>query len=191
MDQLWHGLQWLLGAGQEAKDVNALQVCFRALLIYLFGWAILRIGDNRFLGRETAFDVVLGFVLGSVLSRAINGSSTVLMTAAASIVLVATHQLLAWVTFRNRRLGKLFKGSSHLLIQDGRVLEEGVRKFRLSPGDLEEALRLVAHVTDPGRVQEARFERNGDISVITRKEGPRVVEVRVEPGVQTVRIEIG
>ena|SRR5436305_4396601 len=191
MDQLWHGLQWLLGAGQEAKDVNALQVCFRALLIYLFGWAILRIGDNRFLGRETAFDVILGFVLGSVLSRAINGSSTLLMTATASVVLVATHQLLAWVTFRSRRLGKVFKGSPHVLIQDGRILEDEVRRHRLSPGDLEEALRLGARVTDPDRVQEARFERSGDISVITKKKEPRVIEVRVEQGVQTVRIEIG
>jgi uncharacterized membrane protein YcaP (DUF421 family) len=40
-------------------------------------------------------------------------------------------------------------------------------------------------------VQEARFERNGKISVIAKKESPRVVEVSVEPGVQTIRIEIG
>jgi uncharacterized membrane protein YcaP (DUF421 family) len=191
MDQLWHGLQWLFGAGQQAKDVDILQVCFRALFIYLFGWAILRIRDNRFLSRETAFDVVLGFVLGSVLSRGINGSSTLLMTIAASVVLVATHQVLAWVTFRSHRLGKIFKGKPHLLIQDGKILPEEVRRYDLSPGDLEEVLRLNGRLTDSGRVQEARFERNGKISVIAKKEAPRVVEVSVEPGVQTIRIEIG
>jgi uncharacterized membrane protein YcaP (DUF421 family) len=192
MDQIWHGLQALLGAGQKASSVDALQVCFRALFIYLFGWAILRLGDNRFLGQETAFDVVLGFVLGSVLSRAINGSSTLLMAVTASVVLVAIHQFLAWATFRSRRLGKIFKGAPQLLIQDGRPLPEGIRRYHLSAGDLEEALRLTGHVTDPGQVQEARVERNGDISVIPRKEStPQVVEIRVEQGVQTVRIEIG
>ncbi|MFL6237442.1 MAG: DUF421 domain-containing protein [Thermoanaerobaculia bacterium] len=190
MDQLWFGLQWLFGAGQEAKDVDAVQVCFRAVLIYFFGWAILRIGGNRFLGRETAFDVVLGFVLGSVLSRAINGSSTLLMATAASIVLVATHHLLAWATFRSRRLSEIFKGSPRLLIEDGRILPEGTSKYHLSPGDLEEALRLNAHLTDPRKVKEARFERNGKVSVVKKESEPRIVEVRVEAGVQTVRIEI-
>jgi uncharacterized membrane protein YcaP (DUF421 family) len=190
MDQLWHGLQWLFGAGKEVREIDVLQVCFRALFIYLFGWLILRMGNNRFLGQETAFDVVLGFVLGSVLSRAINGTSPILLALAASAVLVGFHHFLAWVTFRSHRLGKVFKGSPQLLIQDGRILPEGVRRYRLSPGDLEEALRLHAHLTDTVKVQEARYERNGDISVIARKEGPRVVEVRVEQGVQTVRIEI-
>jgi uncharacterized membrane protein YcaP (DUF421 family) len=190
MDQLWHGLEWLFGAGKGVQDIDVLQVCFRALFIYLFGWLILRMGNNRFLGQETAFDVILGFVLGSVLSRAINGTSPILLALAAAAVLVGFHHLLAWVTFRSRRLGKIFKGSPQLLIQDGRILPEGVRRYRLSPGDLEEVLRLHAHLTDPGKVQEARHERNGDISVITKKEEPRVLEVRVEAGVQTVRIEI-
>jgi uncharacterized membrane protein YcaP (DUF421 family) len=191
MDQLWHGLQWLFGAGKEVRNIDVLQVCFRALFIYLFGWLILRLGNNRFLGQETAFDVVLGFVLGSVLSRAINGTSPILLALAAAAALVGFHHLLAWATFRSHRLGRIFKGQPQVVVLDGRLLPEGARRYRLSPGDLEEALRLHAHLTDPSQVQEARVERNGDLSVIARREGPRVVEVRVEQGVQTVRIEIG
>lgn len=42
-----------------------------------------------------------------------------------------------------------------------------------------------------GQVQEARFERNGDISVLEKKgKEPKVVEVAVREGVQVVRIEI-
>ena len=191
MDQLWHGLQWLFGAGQEAKDVNALQACFRAVLIYFFGWAILRIGGNRFLGQETAFDVVLGFVLGSVLSRAINGSSTLLMALAASALLVGVHHLLAWATFRSQTLGEIFKGRPRTLLHDGEVVPEEMRRHRISEGDLDETLRLNGRVDDRRRVKEARFERNGKVSVVKKESEPRIVEVRVEAGVQTVRIEIG
>jgi uncharacterized membrane protein YcaP (DUF421 family) len=191
MDQLWFGLQWLFGAGQEAKDVDALQVCFRAILIYFFGWAILRIGGNRFLGQETAFDVVLGFVLGSVLSRAINGSSTLLLAVLASALLVGVHHLLAWVTFKSRRLSWLFSGKPATLIRDGEVLPEAMRRHQFSHGDLDETLRLNGRVDDPRKVKEARFERNGKISVVKKESAPRIVEVRVEEGVQTVRIEIG
>jgi uncharacterized membrane protein YcaP (DUF421 family) len=191
MDQIWHGLQWLFGAGQEAKDVDALQVCFRAVLIYFFGWAILRVGGNRFLGQETAFDVVLGFVLGSVLSRAINGSSTLLLALVASTLLVGVHHLLTWVTFRSRSLGRIFKGRPRTLLRDGEILPEEMRRYRFTTGDLDETLRLNGRVDDPHKVKEARFERNGKISVVKKESEPRIVEVRVEAGVQTVRIEIG
>ncbi|HEY4594152.1 MAG TPA: YetF domain-containing protein [Thermoanaerobaculia bacterium] len=191
MDQLWHGLQWLFGAGQEAKDVNALQACFRAVLIYFFGWAILRIGGNRFLGQETAFDVVLGFVLGSTLSRAINGSSTLLLALTASVVLVGFHHLLAWATFNSRALSEIFSGNPRTLLRDGEVLPEEMRRHQFSDADLDETLRLNGRVDDRHKVKEARFERNGKVSVVKKENGPRIVEVRVEAGVQTVRIEIG
>ena len=191
MDQIWFGLQWLFGAGQEAKDVEAVQVCFRAALIYFFGWAILRIGGNRFLGQETAFDVVLGFVLGSVLSRAINGSSTLLLALVASAFLVGVHHLLAWATFKSRRLSRLFSGKPTTLIRDGEVLPEAMRRHQFSDEDMNETLRLNGRVDAPHKVKEARFERNGKISVVKKESAPRIVEVHVEAGVQTVRIEIG
>lgn len=191
MDQLWHGLQWLFGAGQEAKDVDALQVCFRAVLVYFFGWAILRIGGNRFLGQETAFDIVLGFVLGSVLSRAINGSSTLLLALVASVLLVGVHHLLAWATFKSQRLSRLFSGRPATLIRDGEVLPEAMRRHQYSDEDMDETLRLNGRIADLRKVKEARFERNGKISVVKKESEPRIVEVRVEAGVQTVRIEIG
>jgi len=46
-------------------------------------------------------------------------------------------------------------------------------------------------VTRADQVAEARLERNGDISVIKARSEPRVVEIRVADGVQTVRVELG
>jgi uncharacterized membrane protein YcaP (DUF421 family) len=56
--------------------------------------------------------------------------------------------------------------------------------------DLWEDLRGKG-VSDLKQVDEARLERNGNLSVITVKSDPKVIEVRVQDGVQTVRIEIG
>lgn len=189
MEELY---RWLVEPHEGPGRFSVLEMCLRALGIYLAGWAILRIGGNRFLGRETAFDIVLAFVLGSTLSRAINGSSPLGVTLVACTLLVALHHLLAWIAWRSHRLGTFFKGSPETLVRDGRLVEEGLRKHRISQGDLDEALRIHAHLDDPGRVKEARFERNGDISIVKKEGGePRVVEVRVQEGVQTVRIELG
>ena len=190
MGEIWETIRGALALGEEPGSFNTFEMSLRAILVYIAGWAILRAGGNRFLGRETAFDIVLGFVLGSMLSRAINGSAPLFVTLAASALLVLLHQVLAWLTYRSHRFGLLLKGRAETLIQDGQVLEQGLRKHQISQGDLEEALRLNGRVADPSQVQEARFERNGDISVIKRKPEPTVVEISVRDGVQTVRIEI-
>ena len=191
MGEIWETIRDALALGEEPKSFSTLEMSLRAILIYLGGWAILRAGGNRFLGRETAFDIVLGFVLGSMLSRAINGSAPLFVTLAASALLVLLHQVLAWLTYRSHGFGLLLKGRAETLIRDGEVLEPSLRKHQISQGDLEEALRLNGRVADPGQVQEARFERNGDISVLEKKEKePKVIEVQVREGVQTIRIEL-
>jgi uncharacterized membrane protein YcaP (DUF421 family) len=191
MEYLWDELQRALGIGIGPLDLNILQVCLRAVTIYLGGLLILRVGENRFLGKFTAFDIILGFILGGILSRAINGSAPVIPTLVATTLLVGLHFLLARTTFYSRRLGTLIKGDSELLVRDGQILWEGMRRKSLSRHELEQALRLHAHLDDLGRVQEARFERNGDISIVQKKQEPRVIEVSVRDGVQTVRIELG
>jgi uncharacterized membrane protein YcaP (DUF421 family) len=191
MDQLWQGARHAFGIGTPPGSFGALQICLRAAVIYFGGLLILRLGENRFLGKFTAFDLILGFVLGSVLSRAINGSSPMMPTLIGSALLVGLHFAIARTSFHSPRFGQLVKGDSELLLRDGEILWEGMRRKSLSQEDLEEAMRLHAHEDDCTRIREARFERNGAISILPRKREPRVVEVSVRDGVQTVRIEIG
>lgn len=182
-------LRWSLGLDAASpRDYNVLQSCLRAAIVYVAGMVILRAGEHRSLRRGGVFDVVLAFVLGSVLSRAINGSATILPTLGVMVLLVAMHRLIAAAAFRYHRLGSLFKGDANILVKDGEIDERALRRFSISRGDLEEGLRL-HEILRPEQVQEAWIERNGDISAISRKE-PRVVEVAVEAGVQRVRIEL-
>lgn len=180
----------LFGIGTDPKSFNALQVSLRAIVVYLGGLAILRIGENRFLGKFTAFDIILGFVLGGILSRAINGSGPLIPTLIATTLLVGLHFLLAKTAFHSRRFGEAVKGMPEVLVKDGEIVWEGMRRKSLSERDLEEALRLKASLANCEQVKEARFERNGDISVIRKKTEPQVVEIQVRDGVQTIRIEI-
>ena len=185
-------IRWALGVGTDASDFTALQVCLRALLVYLAGLAILR-AENRFLGKETALDILLGFVLGSLLSRSINGSAPLGASIAGAVALVGLHRGLASLAFRFPGFGALVKGRPRPLVRDGEIDWDGMRRQRITRRDLDEALRLKAHLDDPAKVREARFERNGEISVLPREEArpPRVVDVAVEKGVQTVRIVLG
>ncbi len=65
-----------------------------------------------------------------------------------------------------------------------------MRRAGLSKQDLEQALRSVVQETDPANIKLAYLERNGSISMIPRPSAPRIVDVSVADGVQTVRIEL-
>ena len=178
----------LLGLGLDVGDVNALQMSLRTILIYVATLAIVRVGSKRFLSQATAFDAIVAIMLGSIMSRAINGSAPFLPTLAAGVILVGLHWLIAAIAYSSNWFGTLVKGEPVLLIKDGKIHEKGMRGSSVSHRDLEEALRIESHVTDPESVRLAYLERNGGISVIPSKPEPRVLEISVQEGVQTVRI---
>lgn len=185
----WMWLSGLLGLERDIAEVNAGQMALRAIAIYMLTLAIVRLGSKRFLGKGSAFDIIAGIMIGSVMSRAINGSAPFFPTLAAGAAMIALHWIFAGLAFHTSWFGTLVKGRSVLLVEDGVVQPEGVQRASLSENDLAEALRLQASVTDPSQVHLAYLERDGNISVIPAKRELHVVEVTVHEGVQTVRVE--
>ena len=182
--------QSLLGLGRDIADVGALQMALRTIVLYTFTLAIVRVGSKRFLGQASAFDTIVGIMLGSVMSRAINGSAPFLPTLVAGAVLIGMHWLLALLSFHLDWFGPLVKGNPVLLIKDGEVQEQGILRAGITKHDLIQALREQTKQTDPAKIKLAYLERDGGISMIPFKHDPRVLDVWVEDGVQTVRVEL-
>jgi uncharacterized membrane protein YcaP (DUF421 family) len=180
----------LLGLGRDIGDVNALQMALRTVVIYAVALAIIRLGSKRFLSEASAFDVIVAIMLGSIMSSAINGSAPFVPTIVAGAVLVGIHWLLAFFTARLDWFGPLVKGNRQLLVRDGEIQEEGMRNSGLSRRDLEQHLRLETGTADVSKIRLAYLERNGKLSIVPTARPPRVTEVSVEHGVQTVRIEL-
>ena len=190
LQDLWEQLQALFGLGAYAESAGPIQDALRTVLVYVAALAVVRFGSKRFLSQATAFDVIVAIMLGSIMSRAVDGSSPVLPTLLIAGVLVGVHWLFALLAYHTSWFGKLVKGTRVLLIKDGEVQESGMREGIITLDDLTQALRMQTKQTDPSKVKVAYLERNGQISVITKKQEPRVVTVSVEDGVQTVRIEL-
>jgi uncharacterized membrane protein YcaP (DUF421 family) len=183
-------LESLLGLQLEISDVDAGQMALRTIVVYVFTLAIIRVGSKRFLGRASALDIVVGIMLGSIMSRAINGSAPFVPTLGAGAVLIALHWLLAVIAWHFDWFGPLVKGNAIVLIKDGEVQEQGMRRGGISKGDLTEALRQTAKETDLSKIENAWLERDGQISIIPAKGELRVFEVAVGEGVKTVRVEL-
>jgi uncharacterized membrane protein YcaP (DUF421 family) len=179
----------LLGLKRDIEDINSGQMALRAILIYTLALVLVRIASKRFLSQATAFDVIVAIMIGSILSRAINGSAPMLPTIMAAGALVGLHWVFASLAL-DTSFGSVFKGEPRLLIKDGQVQHEAMRQARLSSADLDQALRLQSKQTDPSQIRRAYLERNGSISVIPYPREPQVLDVSVEEGVQNIRIKL-
>lgn len=190
MQAIWDQIQALLGLGLDVGNVDAGQMALRTLVIYIFTLTIVRLGSKRFLAESTAFDVIVGIMLGSIMSRAINGSAPFVPTLVSGIVLLGLHWLIAFLAFHIDWFGPIVKGNPVVLIKDGQVQQQGMRRTGLSVHDIEQAVRQEAQQMDLDGIQYAYLERSGSITVIPYQREPHIIVVPVEDGVQTVRIEL-
>ena len=159
-------LKELLGLGIEPKDLDVFQVCLRGIIVFIAALIIVRVGHRRFLSRMTAFDSVVGFTLGSVLARAINGSAPLLPTLAVGFVLVLLHRFLSALAFRWDTLDRLLKGRPDVLVQNGKADRKKLRRHKITEKDLLEEAHLEGKLSDLQRIRTAFLERNGKISII-------------------------
>ena len=175
--------------GLTPKSLTAPQMILRGVVVYAAMVLLVRLGKKRFMGAATAFDVILGFMIGSIASRAVTGNAPFVPALAATAVLVLLHWSLSGLAMQWGIFGTLIKGHADVLIQNGRIDQTAVRKAYLSERDLWGALRRKG-VSSLDEVVEARLERNGEVSVIRAHHEPEVLEVSVAEGVQTVRVEL-
>ena len=170
MEEVRQIINAALGLGIETKDINVWQMSLRAVIVFILAIGMLRIGDKRFMGRSTAFDVMLGIVFGSVVSRAITGNAPFMPTLVASLVLILLHWTLAAIAFRSAGFDALVKGHNRLLVRDGQLQEDDMKKAHITEKDLKEALRNNGEAPDLSQIEAAHLERNGSISIISKKD---------------------
>ncbi len=179
-------LEAVLGAH---RAITVPEMAVRAVIIYVAGLVIVRFAKNRLLGRSTAFDIILGFILGSLFSRAINGGAPLIASVVAGAVLAIAHWVLALLTRHSESMDATFKGRARKLVEDGEVRRLDLRRAEMSERDLLEAVHLRG-LASVDEAEAAWMEPNGQIAVVPRRREARILEVRVADGVQVVRIEM-
>jgi uncharacterized membrane protein YcaP (DUF421 family) len=168
MNTFWNFLQTLLGLNLEPRDLSFVQVSLRGIIIFVATLILIRLGHKRSLAHRTPFDAVLLVIVAAVLSRAINGSASFFPTIGGGAVLVALHRLFALLAYHSHGFGILVKGRPDVVVRDGQYDFRTMRRNHVSTHDLEEDMRLNAHLQDLSQVRIARVERSGEISFIKK-----------------------
>jgi len=157
--------------GIDNQTLTWWQMSARAVAVFFAALLIVRFGSRRIFGKNTAFDIVLGIIYGSVLSRAITGNSPFWPTLAAALTLVVLHKALAVLAYHTSfGFGDFIKGQPQVLVKGGELQEDVLRANSVTKQDLLEALRSSGSATDLSKLDEAYLERSGKISIILKKE---------------------
>jgi uncharacterized membrane protein YcaP (DUF421 family) len=160
------GMDWIHAwIGSDAYTITWWQMSIRGTLIFFYALFLIRFGGTRIFGKGSSFDIVVGVILGSILSRALTANARFFPTLAAAGTLVLLHLLLSRLSLKSKRLGHLIKGVEVKLIEDGKILREGMNKTDMTEHDLMEALRL-KNTESVRHIKSAFMERNGKVSVI-------------------------
>jgi len=161
-------LRLLIGPDEAAQPW---QMAVRAVIIFVFGIACIRIAGRRTFSNATPLDIIVAIVVGSNLSRIMTGKANFLGGLAASLVIVLLHRLMAMATLRWRWLERAAKGSPVVLVRDGAADPAAMTRHGISQADLEEALRTEG-VETVGNVRLATLESGGKISVVPASSPP-------------------
>jgi len=167
--EMYEGLKHILGLDLEPKELNFIQISLRGVIVFVVALTMVRFGNKRFLSKMTAFDAILGFILASMLARAVNGSAAFFPTLGGGFVLMGVHALMARFAFKSDKFGMLVKGSAEAIVRDGKLDRTMMARTQISEKDLLEEARLNAQVMSVEDIDLATVERNGEVSVIPKK----------------------
>ena len=143
----------------------------RGVVVYVFLLVFLRLTGKRQTGQYAPFDLVLLLILSNAVQNSMNaGDNSLVGGLVSAATLIGCHVVLAQLTFRYAWMARLIDGTPQVLVQQGQVNTDLMRKELLSTDDLEAALRASGclHLHE---VERATIETNGQITVVLRRRG--------------------
>jgi len=137
----------------------------RTILLYLVLLACVRLLGKRQIGQMEASEFVVAMLVADLASIPMQDVAIPLYTGLVPILTVlGAEMVLSGLSLRSIRLRKLLCGKPVILIENGRIIQNNLRRTRVNIDELMCQLRL-KDVLDVRTVQYAILETNGNLSV--------------------------
>lgn len=139
----------------------------RCIILFCLSVLLFRFTNHRF-NISTPLDFLIIAISGGLISRGIAGANSLWLTVEALLTLVILHLILSKLCFSYDKIGFLFKGSPHYLIENGTINYQNMRRFSISENDLLAQLRQKLNTENYSLIDAAILERSGSISFIKK-----------------------
>lgn len=145
-----------------------MDIVLRATVMFVILYGLLRLLGKRELGQLTPFELILIVVMGDLIQQGVTHNDFSLTGAMLAIGTFAFWGLLlSWITYLSPRAEKLLEGEPRVIIRDGELLTDNLRRDRMTRSEVEAEMRL-AGIGSMHDVAWAILEKQGKISFIRR-----------------------
>ncbi len=146
-----------------------LEFIFRAVSMYFMAMVMIRVLGKRALGELGPFDFVVMTGVGhTVVSIALDQSLPVYEGMAILLTFAVLEYLVSFFALKNARLSNLISGTPKVLIDDGCIIKENLRREMFNVDDLMQELRKQG-IRDLNQVEKGILEACGGFSVILKE----------------------
>ena len=140
-------------------------ICFRTVVLYLLLIVVVRLLGKRQIGQMEPSEFVVTMLVANLASIPMEEPDKSLSHGITPILTILVLELiLSAAALRSIKVRKLLCGKPVILIENGNILQENLRKNRITLDELTGHLRE-KDVLDIASVQYAILETNGNLSV--------------------------
>lgn len=163
------------------KFLPYLTIAGKSIVIYLFIIAAIRIFGKKELSQLSVIDLVFILLISNSVQNAMVGSNNEVEGGiAAALGLFIANYLFKFLLRAFPGFSHIAQGDKMMLIHDGQLITENLRKSMLSVQELEQVVREhgVKNISD---VDLAVLEVDGNISVLSKDYSHRTVQRKKKP----------
>lgn len=144
----------------------ALEILFRTTIVYFYTLMLMRWLGGRTVAQLSIVEFLLVIAIGSAVGDSLFYDDVPLLPAMFAILLVSVYnKLVDKAILTSPWLSRLFEGRPRIVISDGRILDERLRRQGIGRDELYSKLRQ-AGVDDLAQVKFAILEADGRLSVL-------------------------
>lgn len=120
-----------------------MDIVARAAVMFTVLYVLLRMMGKRELGQLTPFELVVMIVMGDLIQQGVTHNDFSLTGAILAISTFAfLGMLMSWISYLSPRAERLLDGEPRVVIRDGKLLEENLRRDRMTRSEVESEMRL-------------------------------------------------
>ncbi len=149
----------------EASSTSLIAICLTAIGIYLAVIIFTRIAGKRSFSKMSSFDFAMTVAIGSIMATTILSKSVSMVQGIVGLAIVYILQISAALLRRFEFFQKAIDNTPLLLMDGEKILDDNLRKARVTESDLRSKLRE-ANVIQRSQIKAVIFETTGDISVM-------------------------
>ena len=147
-----------------------LDVTIRAISSLVTLFLVTKMLGKKQISQLSLFDYVIGISIGNFAAEmTINLESHELNGIWAVVLFGLFAYLISWLTMKSIVLRRFFMGTPTVIIQDGKILENNLKKVKFDINDMLEEIRGAGYF-DLSEVEYAVMEANGKFSILPKPE---------------------